>query len=93
MIWLLIPIGIWIIALLIMALPKYVVIKVRKIELELKKDAALAKYTNANESMYKSIEKNFLDTIHLNTLSFVGSIIGSVLIAIGTLVFCLVLIL
>ncbi|MFS0593329.1 hypothetical protein AB1L05_17255 [Cytobacillus horneckiae] len=93
MIWLLIPIGIWIIALLIMALPKYVVIKVRKIELELKKDAALAKYTNANESMYKSIEKNFLDTIHLHTLSFVGSIIGSVLIAIGTLVFCLVLIL
>ncbi|WP_433957251.1 hypothetical protein [Cytobacillus horneckiae] len=93
MIWLLLPIGIWIIALLIMALPKYVVIKVRKIELELKKDAALAKYTNANESMYKSIEKNFLDTIHLHTLSFVGSIIGSVLIAIGTLVFCLVLIL
>ncbi|MDQ0268557.1 hypothetical protein [Cytobacillus purgationiresistens] len=93
MIWLMIPIGIWIIALLIMVMPKFVVNKLQQIELKLMVNAELEKYTNPNESIFKYIEKSILDTIHIQNMSLISSIIGLVLIALGTLALCLVLLL
>ena len=61
MIWLLIPIIIWIIALVIMGLPKFVYRKIQKLKVELKIDSKLAKHTNPDESMYKSMEEGILE--------------------------------
>ncbi|MDQ0861026.1 hypothetical protein [Bacillus sp. V2I10] len=93
MIWLFIPIFVWVIALLIMVLPKSVYKKIQKLKVELKVNAELAKHTNPAESIFKNIEKSILDTIHIQNLYLSSSIIGSVLIALGTLALCLVLLL
>lgn len=93
MIWLWIPVIIWIIALLIMGLPKFVFKKVQKLKVELKIESKLAKHSNPDESMYKSIEEGMLEMVHFQNLSFISSIIGLVLMALGTVTLCAVLLL
>ena len=93
MIWLWIPVIIWIIALLIMGLPKFVFKKVQKLKVELKIEYKLAKHSNPDESMYKSIEEGMLGMVHFQNLSFISSIIGLVLMALGTVTLCAVLLL
>ena len=93
MIWLWIPIIIWIIALLIMGLPKFVYRKVQKLKVELKIDSKLAKHTNPDESMYKSMEEGILEMVHFQNLCFISSIIGLLLMALGTVALCAVLLL
>ena len=93
MIWLLIPIIIWIIALVIMGLPKFVYKKVQKLKVELKIESKLAKHPNPDESMYKSMEEGILEMIHFQNLCFISSIIGLVLMAFGTVALCAVLLL
>ena len=91
MIWLLIPIFIWTIALIIMGLPQLFYQIVQKIKAKLRKEAKIAKPTNPDESMYKMIEEDILDMIHMQGLHFIGSIVGLILIALGTVALCLVL--
>ena len=93
MIWLLIPIIIWIIALVIMGLPKFVYKKVQKLKVELKIESKLAKHSNPDESIYKSMEEGILEMIHFQNLCFISSIIGLVLMAFGTVALCAVLLL
>ena len=93
MIWLWIPIIIWIIALLIMGLPKFVFKKVQKLKVELKIESKLAKHTNPDESIYKSMEEGILEMVHFQNLCFISSIIGLVLMAFGTVALCAVLLL
>lgn len=93
MIWLWIPVMIWIIALLIMGLPKFVHRKVQKLQVELKIDSKLAKHTNLDESIYKSMEKGILEMFHFQNLCFISSIIGLLLMALGTVALCAVLLL
>ena len=93
MIWLWIPVIIWIIALLIMGLPKFVYKKVQKLKAELEIDSKLAKHTNPEESMYKSMEEGILEMFHFQNLCFISSIIGLVLMALGTVALCAVLLL
>ena len=93
MIWLWIPIIIWIIALLIMGLPKFVHRKVQKLQVELKIDSKLAKHTNPDESIYKSMEEGILEMFHFQNLCFISSIIGLLLMALGTVALCAVLLL
>jgi hypothetical protein len=76
-----------------MGLPKFVYKKVEKLKVKLKIDAELAKQTNPDESIYKNIEEDILETIHTLSLCLITSIIGSVLIALGTLALCIVLLL
>jgi hypothetical protein len=91
LIWLLVPISIWILALLIMGLPKFVYKRVQQLKVKLKINAELAKQTNPDESIYKNIEKGILETIHTQNLCLTTSIIGAVLIALGTVALCIVL--
>ena len=93
MIWLWIPIIIWIIALLIMGLPKFVYKKVQKLKVELKRESKLAEYSNPEESMYKSMEEGILEIFHFQNLCFISSIIGLLLMALGTVALCAVLLL
>lgn len=91
MIWLLVPIFIWTIALLIMGLPQLVYNMVQKLKMELSKDAKLAKRTNPDESIYKRIEVGILEIADNRILYLISSIIGLVLIAFGTVALCVVL--
>ena len=93
MIWLWIPVIIWTIALLIMGLPKFVYRKIQKLKVELKIHSKLAKHTNPDESMYKSIEEGILEIFHFQNLCFISSIIGLLLMALGTVALCAVLLL
>ena len=93
MIWLLIPIFIWTLALIIMGLPQLIVRSVQKIKANLRKEAKLAKRTNPDESMYKTIEEDILDMIHMRGLHLISSIVGLILIALGTVALCAVLLL
>ena len=93
MIWLWIPVIIWITALLVMGLPKFVFKKVQKLKVELKIQSKLAKHTNPDESMYKSIEEGLLEMVHFQNLCFISSIIGLLLMALGTVALCAVLLL
>lgn len=93
MIWLLIPVIIWIIALLVMGLPKFVFKKVQKLKVELKTQSKLAKHTNPDESIYKSMEEGILELFHFQSLCFISSIIGLLLMVLGTVALCAVLIL
>ena len=93
MIWLLIPVIIWIIALLVMGLPKFVFKKVQKLKVELKIQSKLAKHTNPDKSMYKSMEEGILEMVHFQNLCFISSIIGLLLMALGTVALCAVLLL
>jgi hypothetical protein len=93
MIRLWIPVIIWIIALLIMGLPKFVYKKVQKLKVELKLESKLAQHTNPDESIYKSMEKGILEMFHFQNLCFISSIIGLVLMALGTVALCVVLLL
>ena len=93
MIWLWIPIIIWIIALLIMGLPKFVYKKVQKLKVELKIESKLAKHSNPDESIYKSMEEGILEMVHFQNLCFISSIIGLLLMALGTVALCAVLLL
>ena len=93
MIWLWIPVMIWIIALLIMGLPKFVFKKVQKLKVELKIESKLAKHTNPDESIYKSMEEGILGLVHFQNLCFISSIIGLLLMALGTVALCAVLLL
>ena len=68
MIWLWIPVIIWIIALLIMGLPKFVFRKIQKLKVELKIQSKLAKHTNPDESMYKSMEEGILEIVPFSKL-------------------------
>ena len=91
MIWLLVPVIIWIMALIIMGLPRFVDKKVQKLKVELKVDAKLAKPTNPDESIYKNMEKGILEVIHFQNLCLISSIIGLLLMALGTVALCVVL--
>jgi hypothetical protein len=93
MIWLWIPVIIWTIALLIMGLPKFVYRKIQKLKVELKTDSKLAKHTNPDESMYKRIEEGILEVFPFQNLCFISSIIGLLLMALGTVALCAVLLL
>ena len=73
MIRLLIPIIIWIIALVIMGLPKLVYRKIQKLKVELKIESELAKHSNPDESMYKSMEEGMLEMVHFRNLCFMSS--------------------
>lgn len=93
MIWLLVPVFIWTIALLIMGLPQLVYNMVQRLKRELSKDAKLAKRTNPDESIYKRIEVGMLEIAQNRILYLISSIIGVVLIALGTVAFCAILLL
>ena len=93
MIWLWIPIIIWIIALVIMGLPKLVYRKIQKLKVELKIESELAKHSNPDESMYKSMEEGILEMVHFRSLCFISSIMGLLLMALGTVALCAVLLL
>jgi hypothetical protein len=93
MIWLLVPIFIWTLALFIMGLPQLVYKRVQKLKVALRIDAKLSKRTNPDESIYKSIEEGMLEMIHIQSLYFISSIIGLILIALGTVALCAVLLL
>jgi hypothetical protein len=93
MIWLLIPIFIWTLALIIMGLPQLIYQIVQKVKVKLRKEAKLARRTNPDESMYKAIEEDILDVIHMRGLHLIGSIVGLILIALGTVALCAVLLL
>ncbi|WP_428912344.1 hypothetical protein [Niallia sp. Krafla_26] len=93
MIWLLVPIIIWTVALLFMGLPHFIYQIIQKGKAKLRKGAKLARRSNPDESMVKSIEEGMLDMIHIRNLFFIGSIIGLVLMALGTVALCAVLVL
>jgi hypothetical protein len=76
-----------------MALPKLVDEKLHNIKVKLNVQAELAKHSNPDESMYKNVEKNMLEMIPIQSLYLSSSLIGSILIVIGTLVLCIVLLL
>lgn len=76
-----------------MVLPKFVDEKLHDIKVKLNVQAELAKQSNPDESMYKNIEKNMLKIIPIQYMYLISSLIGSILIAIGTLALCLVLLL
>ena len=93
MIWLLIPIIIWTIALLVMGLPKMVYKKMEKLKRELRTEAESAERTNPDESIYKKIEEGMLEMVPIQNLNFFSSIIGLILMALGTVALCAVLLL
>lgn len=76
-----------------MVLPKFVDKKLHDIKVKLNVQAELAKQSNPDESMYKNLEKNMLETIPIQYMYLSSSLIGSILIAIGTLALCIVLLL
>jgi hypothetical protein len=76
-----------------MGLPKFVDKKLHDIKVKLNVQAELAKQSNPDESMYKNLEENILETIPIQYMYLISSLIGSILIAIGTLALCLVLLL
>lgn len=91
--WLIIPVLIWIMALLIIILPKFACKKIQNLKTELALESELAQNSNPEESNYKKIEENTLDGINLESLYLISSILASILIALGTFVLCLVLLL
>lgn len=93
MIWLWIPIMIWMVALLIMGLPKVVYKRIQELKGELAKESKLTECTNPKESMYKSMEEGILEMVHFQNLCFMSSIIGLLLMALGTVALCAVLLL
>ena len=93
MYWLIVPIVIWILALLIMGLPRFVGNKLKKVRKELKIEAKLAKHSNPEESMYKSMEEGILEIGNFKTLTLISSIIGLIFMALGTVELCAVLLL
>ena len=93
MFWLLIPIFMWTLALIIMGLPQVFYKIIQKTRVKLIKEAQLAKRTNSDESMYKTIEVDLLDMVQTRGLHVIGSIIGLILIALGTVALCAVLLL
>ena len=93
MYWLIVPIVIWILALLIMGLPRFVGRKLKKVRKELKIEAKLAKHSNPEESMYKSMEEGILEIGNFKTLTLISSIIGLIFMALGTVALCAVLLL
>lgn len=93
MAWLLVPIIIWAAALVVMGLPKMIEKKVQKLKDKLKVEAELAKHENPEESIYKGIEEGLLEMVSTQKLCFVSSIVGLLLMALGTLALCAVLLL
>jgi hypothetical protein len=91
--WLLVPIMIWAAALIIMGLPKIIEKRLQKLKAKLKTEAESAKYTNPEESIYKGIEEGILEMGSTQNLCFVSSIIGLLLMALGTVALCAVLLL
>ncbi|MBB6444379.1 hypothetical protein [Bacillus benzoevorans] len=91
--WLLVPIIIWATALIIMGLPKMWGKKMQKVKTKLKVEAESAKHTNPEESIYKGIEEGLLEMGSTQNLCFVSSIIGLLLMALGTVALCAVLLL
>ena len=76
-----------------MGLPKFVYRKIQKLKVELKIESELAKHSNPDESMYKSMEEGILEMVHFRSLCFISSIIGLLLMALGTVALCAVLLL
>jgi len=76
-----------------MGLPQLVYKRIQKLKVALRIDAKLSKRTNPDESIYKSIEEGMLEMIHIQSLYFISSIIGLILIALGTVALCAVLLL
>ena len=64
-----------------------------KVKANRRKEAKLAKRTNPDESMYKTIEEDILDMIDMRGLYLISSIVGLILIALGTVALCAVLLL
>ncbi|WP_394232067.1 hypothetical protein [Niallia oryzisoli] len=93
MIWLLVPISLWIIALIFLGLPQFTYRLIQRYKMKLRVGANSAKQTNPDESIYKSIEEDMLDIFQFSNLTFIGSIIGLVMIALGTVALCVVLLL
>ena len=62
--------------------------KVQKLKMTLKVEAELAKHTNPGESIYKGIEEGLLEMGSMQNLSFISSIIGLLLMALGTVALC-----
>ena len=67
--------------------------RTKEVKANRRKEAKLAKRTNPDESMYKTIEEDILDMIHMRGLYLISSIVGLILIALGTVALCAVLLL
>ena len=93
MFWLLVPIIIWITGLIVLGLPKIIEKKVQRVKVILKTEAESAKKSNPDESIYKGIEKGILEAVSIQNLCFISSIIGLLLMALGTVALCAVLLL
>ncbi len=91
--WLLVPIMIWLAALIVLGLPKMIEKRLHKIKMNLKVEAEAAAKSNPEESIYKGIEKGLLDLGSMQSLCFFSSIIGLLLMALGTVALCAVLLL
>ena len=76
-----------------MVMPKFVDKKLHDLKVELNVQAELTKQSNPDESMFKKLEENMLETVPIQYMYLISSLIGSILIAIGTLALCLVLLL
>jgi hypothetical protein len=93
MFWLLIPIIIWITALIVLGFPKMIEKKLQRVKGNLKAEAEAAVQSNPDESIYKGIEKGILEAASMQNLCFISSIIGLLLMALGTVALCAVLLL
>jgi len=93
MFWLLIPIIIWITALIVLGFPKMIEKKLQRVKGNLEAEAESAVQSNPDESIYKGIEKGILEAATMQNLCFVSSIIGLLLMALGTVALCAVLLL